>query len=140
MSQNKITEIRNTTTIVDKICRNNFLYKANIRSRIYCKKNLSDDSLTKLNNLNIFNMNKKSIIKKIHHESKYIKEFVMENINNLEDAYNNLKTHNMSVVKRATVRNWFNNNGAQYLSLHILPDYILSHPVSPLQRSRSGTF
>ena len=123
MYENKITEIRNTTTIVEKIYRSPFLNKAKIRSKIYCKKNISDDSLTKFNHLNIFNMDKKSLIKKIHHESRYIKEFVMENINDLEGSYNKLETYPISVVKRATVRNWFNNNGAQYLSLHILPDY-----------------
>lgn len=124
MAENKMTEIRNTTSIVTYLTNASpFLYKANLRSKIYCKKNNSDDNLTNINNLNIFNLNKKGIIKKILHESTIIKDFVMENINDLETAYNNLEKLPISVVKRATVRNWFNNNGAQYLSLRILPNY-----------------
>lgn len=108
-------------SIASRVYNSQFTFKNKSKTyKVHCRKSNSDENLT---NNNIFKSSKKSIINLIKYENKIIKEFIFENINDIRSAYQNLDNFSLSVVKRATVRHWFINNGAQYLNLDILPDF-----------------
>ena len=75
----------------------------------------------------IFNMSKDELINYLNKpdESNIVRSYIsdMDDSRNLLEIYSNIQNENLTIGRRIVIKRWLEQHGAEFYSLHILPNY-----------------